>query len=406
LRVLSVIEENELVSPGRQAVPPSLDTCDQVGRNIFPENEDNGLFVPAVNDTIVLSDRLKGGIEHEGIGQDKAVCQDSTCGCKTPGQVLSEKESYSPGCYRAGSEKIPAITSDGQSVLPWSFGATRTLPGFRKVEITAALVDSLKGCGRDSEAEAVEHCGQEFKVGQCTWCLSFPAFPLTCDNRLCPDCASRRAETTISEHHDILCQINHPKFITLTCLSVEHLTREFILKQVKYFTRLRHRKVWSKCWGGLRGTEFTYTPGVGWHMHFHIIVGSGYIDQALLSSEWEEISGAKIVDIRAIKGVDKWDGIREVIKYPAKVSSFVDNPELVNEFLVATKGLKLVCGFGALYRVRTRRHGAGKMVCPVCGHNEIDFAHGCGFYVSRARVKKVNHGWLWMQNKAPPIIGS
>jgi len=332
--------------PSGVAVPVSLDTCDQVGKN-------------------------------------EQVNQELTS--QTSGQV--------------------AVAPGGQSVLPWSWGAHRPLPGFSHEEINQHLAESLKSCGRNVEAEKVEHCHQDFKVGQCNFCLSFPAFPISCDSRLCSFCASKRSEILISEHHDVLRSIHYPKALTLTFLSVDHLSRDFILRGRASLKRLRHRKVMSSCRGGLPAFEFTYTPGVGWHMHIHLLIDSGYIDQALLSREWEELTGAKIVYIRAVKGDDKWDAIRELVKYPTKVESFMDSPDLVDEFLAATRGLKLVCGFGALYRVRSKNHGKGKMCCPVCGHNDIDFGHGCGFHVGPDRVQKIRGGYLWLRNRAPPLIG-
>lgn len=305
-------------------------------------------------------------------------------------------------CDQVG-KNVPAIAPDGQVILPWSWGATRPLPGFSHEDIKKLLSESLSACGREFEAGAVIRCGQEFKVGQCNWCLSVPAFPISCDNRLCPDCSARRASLLVSEHKDMLRQIHNPKMLTLTFLSVKHLDKLTFREYRNMYTRLRHRKVFQSCWGGIYSFEVTYTKGVGWHVHIHALIGSGYIDQAELSIEWESISGAKIVDIRAVKGDDKWEAVKEVVKYPAKSASFINNPELVNEFLLATQGVNLAYGFGALYRVKTRGHGDGKMRCPVCGNRDIDFAHGYGFHVSRERVQKIKGGYLWLHG--PPRAG-
>jgi len=298
---------------------------------------------------------------------------------------------------------VPAITPEGQSILPWGWVASRPLPGFSHDDIKAQLSESLKSCGRVSDADAVARCGQDFKVGQCNNCLSTPAFPISCDNRLCPDCSSRRGSMMVSQHRDMLRQIRNPKMLTLTFLSVDRLDKTVFKEDRAMFTRLRDRRVFESCWGGIYSFETTYTKGVGWHVHIHALIGSGYIDQKLLSKEWEEISGAKIVDIRAVKGTDKWDAVKEVVKYPAKSATFLDNPALVNEFMDATQGVNLAYGFGALYRVKTRRHGDAKMACPVCGERDIDFLHGYGFHVSRDRVQKIRGGFVW--RPGPPRAG-
>ena len=291
--------------------------------------------------------------------------------------------------------------------------------------IKQALVDALVACGRDGEADKVDSCGEDFKVGKCLDCGCSPAFPVTCDHRLCPRCAARRGKILVSEHEEILKQIRYPKMLTLTFLSVDHLDKgvDHLDKgSIKWarncFRKLRRRKVMASCWGGIYSFEATYTKGVGWHLHIHALLGSGYIDQGDLSTEWERISGACVVDIRAIHGKDKWDGIREVVKYPAKASTFLAEPNLVNEFLIATERVNLAYGFGALYRVKTKRHAEGKMRCPLCGGMSIIFDRwnkrakgmrtegGYGFLVPKIAVERVKGGYLWRPPPSPsPLVG-
>ena len=295
----------------------------------------------------------------------------------------------------------PAIAPDGQYVLPWGWGAQRPLPGLSREEFKGALVEALTACHRDGDALAVAACGEDFKVGKCLTCGCSPAFPITCDHRLCPDCSARRGALLVSEHSDILRRLHYPKMMTLTFLSVEHLDKKYIKWARGCFTKLRRRKVMGSCWGGIYSFEGTYTEGVGWHLHIHSLIGSGYIDQGDLSREWAQVSGAKIVDIRAVKGDDKWDAVKEVVKYPAKAATFLDKPSLVNEFLLATERVNLAYGFGAMYRVKTRRHAEGKMRCPVCGGTDISFRDGFGFCVPRMVVTRVKGGYLW---RPPPPL--
>lgn len=261
------------------------------------------------------------------------------------------------------------------------------------------LINALESCKRYGEALSVKACGEDFKVGKCCDCGACPAFPITCDHRLCPDCAARRGVILISEHEVLLKQLRYPKMLTLTFLSVDHLSKAYIKWARNCFTRLRRRKVMAGCWGGIYSFEATHSI-FGWHLHIHSIIGSRYIDQAELSREWAKVSGAVVVDIRAVQGKEKWTGIREVVKYPCKASTFLDSPALVNEFLVATEGVNLAYGFGAMYRVKTRRHSEAKMKCPVCGGSNIDFGEGFGFCVPKLLVKKFKGGYLW---RSPPV---
>ncbi len=265
-----------------------------------------------------------------------------------------------------------------------------------------ALVEALRASGRHSEALAVAACGEDFKVGKCLDCGCQPAFPITCDHRLCPDCAARRGAILVSEHEETLKQTRYPKMLTLTFLSVAYLDKAYIKWARGCFTRLRRRKVMAGCWGGIYSFEVTHSAEYGWHLHIHSLIGSGYIDQGDLSREWERISGACVVDIRAVQGKDKWGAVKEVVKYPAKAATFLGSPELVNEFLLATERVNLAYGFGALYRVKTKRHGEGKLRCPLCGSQDITWADGFGFCVPRIAVEKVVGGYIW---RSPPQEG-
>lgn len=269
----------------------------------------------------------------------------------------------------------------------------------KRADIKRALVDALNACGRYSEAELVGHCGEDFKVGTCEDCGAHPAFPITCDHRLCPDCAARRGALLVSEHEDILKRLYYPKMLTLTFLSVNHLDKQYIKWARSCFSKLRRRVVFKPCWGGIYSFEATYTKGVGWHLHIHALIGSSYIKQEDLSREWQKITGACVVDIRAVKGKEKWGAVKEVVKYPCKSATFIDNPSLVNEFLLATEGVNLAYGFGGMYRVQSRRHGEGKMRCPICGSENISWADGYGFCVPRIAVERVKGGYLW---RPPP----
>jgi len=153
------------------------------------------------------------------------------------------------------------------------------------------------------------------------------------------------------------------------------------------------------CWGGIYSFEVTHSAECGWHLHIHTLIGSAYIDQGDLSREWHKITGANIVDIRAVQGKDKWGAVKEVVKYPAKAASFLGEAALVNEFLAATERVNLAYGFGALYRVKTRRHSEGKLCCPLCGGSDITWGDGFGFCVPRIAVTRVKGGWLW---RPPP----
>jgi Replication protein. len=307
-------------------------------------------------------------------------------------------------------DPVPGIVA-GEELLPVELGAgsSSLLDTCDQVGIFhKTLVRALELCGRGGEAYSVAGCCQDFRVGKCQSCGAAPAYPLTCSHRLCPSCAARRGARLVAEHQDLLRQLHYPKMLTLTFLSVKELDRHFIRWARGCFTKLRHRKVFESCWGGIYSFETTWSAEFGWHLHIHALIGSGYIDQANLSKAWQKISGAVVVDIRSVKGKDKWGAVREVVKYPTKAATYLGNAALVDEFLKATQGVNLAYGFGAMYRVKTRAHARDKMRCPLCGNQGISFKGGYGFYVPRVAVLRVKGGWLWRPPPGgpPPVLSN
>lgn len=360
--------------------------------------------------SIAQQNKLKQGVSWGGDGQavpgsTGAIGSDSSPTPQGTSSFTAHKQSEG-----AGSKSLPGVPAGGGGgTAPSSLD---TCDQVRKNSVSIdekrakdkadhkqALVLALRASGRESDAGRVAHCGEDYKVGKCLTCGAAPAFPITCDHRLCPDCAARRGAILVSEHEDTLKQLRYPKMLTLTFLSVAHLDKVYVKWARNCFTRLRRRKVMAGCWGGIYSFEVTHSAEYGWHLHIHSLIGSGYIDQGELSREWEQISGACVVDIRAVRGEDKWGAVKEVVKYPAKAASFLGEPALVNEFLAATERVNLAYGFGALYRVKTRRHSEGKMRCPVCGGTDISFGDGFGFCVPRIAVEKVVGGYIW---RSPP----
>ena len=316
-------------------------------------------------------------------------------GC--PGEKLSLSPSSLDTCDQV---RIFAGSLPGNSLdKPWEIARLKSL--HERELAKNRVIAGLKAAGRLDEAGKISDCRIEYKIGQCDDCGEVVAYPLSCSERLCPDCSRARAERLIEEHHDILAQIRAPKMLTLTFKSVKHINREYLRFMRKCFSRLLRSKVMGSCWGGIYSFEFTYHKTTGWHPHIHAVIGSGFIAQDELSNTWERISGAKIVDIRAIdRDVKKWDGIREVVKYSTKLVDFIDNPDLLEEYLQATERVKLVQGFGSLYRVACRKHGdIDTHTCPICGGQRINFGNGWGFNVSRydERLRMVKNGWIFLE---------
>lgn len=65
----------------------------------------------------------------------------------------------------------------------------------------------------------------------------------------------------------------------------------------------------------LRVTELTHN---GWP-HYHLLIRSGYLPQAVIRNEWQRLTGARIVDIRPVD--KRWSAYTYLLKYLCKLSN-------------------------------------------------------------------------------------
>ena len=260
-------------------------------------------------------------------------------------------------------------------------------------KVGIALVSGLRKAGLGYEADEIENCRTTFITYRCGYCGTYFGLPITCKQRLCPRCGSARAEDIWERHKDKLLKAKKPKHLILTFKSVEHISPEYIRWVFACWNKLWHRKFFKQAvYGVLVSVEFTHTPGVGWHPHLHCYLGSEYIPKEDIEKAWCEITGgAFICRIKEVCG--KWHkAIKEIVKYPTKVVGFYQEPELLSEFVEATKCVHLVRGYGEFYKIRYRKHlKRGEVRCPVCG--ETDYLDKIGDYEPIANFVREQWGW-------------
>ncbi|MBA7584401.1 hypothetical protein ES708_26354 [subsurface metagenome] len=135
----------------------------------------------------------------------------------------------------------------------------------------------------------------------------------------------------------------------------------------RYFTRLRHRKLFRLAWrGGIYTIEFTYSLATGWHIHIHALIDGRYIPKAVISKHWLEITGDS-----EVTWISRSKNSRQVLKYILKPTlELLNDPVELDSFLTVTEGRHLVAGFGKWSRV-TEKSLLGVMRCPECGSTNI-----------------------------------
>lgn len=201
----------------------------------------------------------------------------------------------------------------------------------------------------DHRTEAFADCGQAAYVLRS---LDDPSHyriaGSCCRDRFCLPCATERSYV-IANNVTELVQQKEIRFLTLTIKTDNEPLTESLDKLYRSFQALRRRAIWTNnVFGGVAFLELKRsTKTARWHPHLHCLIEGRWIEQRKLSSMWYTITGdSYVVDIRRPANNDTV--ARYVTKYASKPfnNSFVRQPELLDEAIVAMKGRKLCITFG------------------------------------------------------------
>ena len=216
------------------------------------------------------------------------------------------------------------------------------------------LADVLFEAGRYKEAKNVRNCGESFIAFKAFCCGDTLARPMSCGHRLCPVCMIRRSAKLAVKVEKFILKMREPKHIVLTAENVPSINKAYFSELRLAFVKLRHRDIFNKCIGGFYSIETTYNSKLkSWHVHIHIVADVPFIPKQELSNAWNSITeGSFVVDIKQIgKEQTPQEASKEVAKYVVKPGDFLQDPRLVDEYLKAVKGSRLVSTFGKYYRM-------------------------------------------------------
>lgn len=169
-----------------------------------------------------------------------------------------------------------------------------------------------------------------------------------CRDRFCLPCATERSYV-IANNVTALVEQKEIRFLTLTIKTGDEPLTESLNKLYRSFQALRRRAIWTRnVFGGVAFLELKRSSRTHrWHPHLHCLIEGRWIEQAKLSSMWHTITGdSYVVDIR--RPASNATVARYVTKYASKPfnNSFVRQPELLDEAIVAMRGRKLCVTFG------------------------------------------------------------
>jgi hypothetical protein len=288
------------------------------------------------------------------------------------------------------------------------------------------IVTELVLAGEAAHAERVARCMQQSVQLECPTmaggCGSDDNYtPISCDSRLCPVCMDRAMGRNIQKYRALVEAMDYPTLATLTIENVDDFERGKEAIQGA-FGRLRQRTIPSegeegeKRWvwkanddegepaddywksklcaagaydvarqvqkhyveedrqipwkelveGGVYGIDIKQQDDGAYNVHIHAICDMPYIPQAALSSVWEDLTGAPVVDVRRIDergDLDTETALSEVIGYVTKPPEFESVEDQV-EYLTALKGSRLVQPFGSLHGNTPRV--TGLLRCSTC----------------------------------------
>jgi diadenosine tetraphosphate (Ap4A) HIT family hydrolase len=257
-----------------------------------------------------------------------------------------------------------------------------------KFDHKASIAAKLRQAGNYDLADKLDDCHRHTTFKRCRGCNKVTTFNNRCDLIICPTCQPRIARKRLDSVSWWAEKFIQPKHVVLTVRNVDSLTTENVnflkhklsaLRRSKFAVKktTRHRglrelinvrrkrgqplrtadlRVTSYPWhGGLWSLEVTNESN-GWHLHFHLLVESRFIDATGLAQKWAKLVGQKFAIVK-VKDARRQDYLHEVIKYAAKSSTIAGwQPNDIAAFVAVFSDCRTFGVFGALYKIRAS-HG-------------------------------------------------
>lgn len=302
-----------------------------------------------------------------------------------------------------------AETSTGKQPQP-----SKPVPG--RVFDRGFVLDSLRDCGHDKQAERYANCGKRALLFRCeTESVRRFALPETCKSRLCPACQERLARSLHRQLRRLIGRQKRPRGYRLGLLTLTFRSTEERPTSADFRRGFRQvRKLVREFYPGKKGCGAVGVAEIGpsWNLHVHLIVLGPYRSQKALSERWLAITdNSFVVDIR---GAEVKGAVGYILKYVRKVPVFA-SPADYSALVQALKGARRVHTFGVFYnRLRGQKDKSEIMACPFCGSRlifdgGIDLLPGLprySWWARRCREPDNIPLWIWYDWQNSVGIGS
>lgn len=239
-----------------------------------------------------------------------------------------------------------------------------------RYELQGELVEVLQQTEHHSHlVSKVEACHKSFRHKRCDqshdWAKPFNS----CSVRVCPHCAHRRGEILGARFQAYAMTKDNLRYVVLSERNTKTYAegRELLLAS---WHSLRRSVGWKrKVKGCIVAEEVTYNAKEKtWHPHLNILIEGDFFPHEELRMAWFRASegrGEIVWITKANEGT-----VFELIKYVAKVTDLLDHPEVLDEFLTAIKGRRLLRTYGVCRNIPTADESCpedGSEQCPDCG---------------------------------------
>jgi hypothetical protein len=223
-----------------------------------------------------------------------------------------------------------------------------------RLEHKKEIVKILHRFGFIEQADKLRRCNANVSVLVCGDGHCFNKYvDYRCHLPVCADCQETKSLRELARILPKFLQLlkDNPDLIlalmTLTLRSDKKRGLRGGCGQIKKdFAKLRDRKVWKDCIGGVGRIENTFNRMLGWHPHIHcLLLLENYLVQKDLSDKWQAITkDSKIVDIREVH--DLKSGLVECVKYPFKLTDVRSFKREQFQEIFELKGARLGVSFG------------------------------------------------------------
>lgn len=245
-----------------------------------------------------------------------------------------------------------------------------------RYEVQTILVQALEKTEHHRHlAEKVEGCHKQFRGRCCDQNHQWAVAQNSCACRLCAHCAHRRAGVMGRRIKTLTEDKTELRYVVLAERSCKNL-KKGILSLFKGWNSLRRSVRWKgKVIGAIAVLEVTYNKKERtFHPHLNVLIEGEYFPFAELNFAWKKATkgnGQTTHIQQANEGT-----IRELVKYTMKVAErdengklqlILDDPSVLDEYLAAVYGVRLVRSYGSFRKLKTADEEApNEEECPDC----------------------------------------